>query len=91
MDNEMTEAQKEERFKAHFEKARKGVLKHIVEKGGALSMGEMHDYSLNKYLIQHQKFSEMMEALVDNNLITYDYETQLATITEAGKNFIQSQ
>ena len=86
---ELTEAQKEEKFKAHFERAKKGVLKHVLEKGGSLEMGEMHDYSLNKYFIQHQRFSEMMEFFVDNNFVTYDPETRIATITDAGMGFIK--
>ena len=56
---------------------------------GTLAMAEMHDYSLNKYFIQHQRFSQMMETFVDENLIEYDDLTQTSTITEKGKEFIK--
>jgi len=52
-------------------------------------MGEMHDYSLNKYFIQHQRFSQMMETFVEEHLIEYDNVTQISTITEKGKEFIK--
>ena len=73
---------------AFLEKARKGVLKHLAEKGGKLPMSEMHDYSLNRYLIQHQSFSKMMETFVDEGLVDFDWSTMEATITDVGKNFI---
>ena len=52
-------------------------------------MGEMHEYSLNTYFIQHQRFSQMMETFVGEKLIEYDDETQISTITEEGKKFIK--
>ncbi len=89
MTNQTDEQEKEAKFKEFFERARKGVLKYLEDKGGSLSMEEMHDCSLKKYLIQHQKFSQMMESFVDEKLITYDAATQVSTITEAGKEFIK--
>ena len=89
MNEHNDEQEKEEKFKEFFETARKGVLKYLDEKGGTLAMGEMHDYSLNKYFIQHQRFSQMMETFVDESLIEYDGVTQNSTITEKGKEFIK--
>jgi len=86
MNDGMDEQEKEAKFTELFERARKGVLKYLDEKGGSLPMGEMHDYSLNKYFIQHQRFSQMMETFVNENLIEYDSLTQTATITEKGNN-----
>ena len=77
----------EDKQKEFFEKARKGVLKHLVDKGGTLSMDQMHEYSLNRYLIQHQSFSKMMETFVDEGLVDFDWTTMQATITDAGKSF----
>jgi len=88
--NEQTDQQdKEAKFQELFEKARKGVLKFLNEKGGSLPMGEMHEYSLNTYFIQHQRFSQMMEAFVGEDLIKYDEASQISTITEKGKEFIK--
>jgi len=89
MNNEITEEEKEAKFQALFERARKGVLKYLNEKGGSLPMGEMHEYSLNTYFIQHQRFSQMMETFVDEKLIDYDAASQNSTITEKGKEFIK--
>lgn len=73
--------------KALFEKARKGVIKFLCDKGGKVNMSEMHDFSMNRYLIQHQGFSRMMESFVDEGLVEYDSQTQDTTITEAGRRF----
>lgn len=78
----------DDKQKEFFEKARKGVLKHLAEKGGTLPMSEMHEHSLNRYLIQHQSFSKMMEGFVDEGLVAFDWGTMQATITDAGKDFI---
>ena len=48
----------------------------------------MHDFSLSKYLIQHQAFSQLMETLVDQGLIEFDFGSQTAAITESGLRFI---
>ena len=77
----------EAKQKALWEKARKGVLKYLMEKGGKLPLGEMHEYSLNNYFIQHQRFSNMMETFVDEGLVDFDQGTSEATITDAGRGF----
>ena len=82
--------EQEAKLKEFFERARKGVLKHLNEKGGLLSLGELHDYSLKTYLIQHQRFSQMMESFVNEDLVTYDEASNEACITEKGKQFITS-
>ncbi len=71
-----------------FERARKGVLKYLDEKGGTLSMSELHEYSMNKYLIQHQSFSRMMETFVDHELVIFDSFNQETVITDKGRAFI---
>ena len=60
----------EAKIKEFFERARKGVLKHLDTKGGSLSLGDLHDYCLKTYLIQHQRFSLMMESFVNEGLVT---------------------
>ena len=80
----------EEKQKALVERARKGVLQFLQDKGGELSLSEMHDFSLNKYLIQHQAFSQLMESLVNDGLVEFNHENYKATITDAGKVYITS-
>ena len=85
----MTEPVSEERQKAFFEKARKGVLTWLSKReGAAASLREMHDHSSERFLIAHQGFSKMMESFVDGGLVDYDVNTRTATLTEAGRQFI---
>jgi hypothetical protein len=79
----------DDKVKEFYERARKGVLKHLDEKGGLLSMSELHDYSLNKFLIQHQRFSIMMESYVNEGLVTFDEANSEVLITDKGKEFIK--
>ena len=76
---------KQEEF---FQKARLGVLKFLMDQGGTLNMGDLHDYSFKKYFIQHQGFSRLMESLVNEGLVTYDALTQDTTISDFGKKAI---
>jgi hypothetical protein len=85
----MTEPVSEERQKAFFEKARKGVLTWLSKRdGAAATLGEMHDHSSERYLVAHQGFSKMMESFVAEKLIDYDQGTMTATLTAAGRAFI---
>ena len=42
----MEDQDKEVKLKEFLERARKGVLKHLNDKGGLLSLGDLHEYSL---------------------------------------------
>ena len=59
-----------------------------MEKGGKLNMGELHEHSMTKYFIQHQRFSMMMETFVNEGLVDYDYATQVVTLSELGQQFL---
>lgn len=87
----MPEPVSEERQKAFLEKARKGMLTWLDKReGGTAPLGEMHDYSAERYLLAHQGFSKLMEGLVDDGLIAYDRATMIATLTDAGRRSITS-
>lgn len=88
MDEKTQNAQmdKQQQF---FERARKGVLQYLNDQGGKLNMSELHEYSLKKYLIQHQRFSQMMETFVGEALVEFDWGTQDVTLTDAGRIFLQ--
>lgn len=81
----------DDKQKAFFEKARRGVLKHLQEKGGRLPLAELHDYSMNKFLIQHQRFSEMMETFVNEKLVAYDFAADIAQLTDQGREFLSHE
>lgn len=85
----MAEPVSDERQKAYFERARKGVLSWLSQQpGAAASLGDMHEHSSGKFLIAHQGFSKMMESFVGEGLVEYDEATRTATLTEAGRRFI---
>ena len=86
MNEEELKLKKQQEF---WEKARRGVLQFLLDQGGKLNMEKMHDYSLNKFFIQHQRFSEMMESFVNEGLVTFDWENSEAAITEIGQQFIK--
>ena len=83
----MNDATKPDVRQAFFQRARKGVLKFVLDKGGKASLGEMHQHSESKFFIAHQNFSKMMESFVDEKLVDFDQASQIATLTEAGKTF----
>ena len=85
----MAEPVSDERQKAYFEKARKGVLTWLSKQdGAAATLGDMHEHSSGKFLIAHQGFSTMMESFVAEGLVDYDEATRTATLTDAGRRFI---
>ena len=87
----MAEPVSEDKQKAYFEKARKGMLAWLAQRGGAAAtLGDMHEHSSSRYLITHQGFSKLMESLVDEKLIDYDEGTRTATLTDAGRRSIAS-
>jgi len=63
--------------------ARRGLLAFLVKQGGSLPMRELHTHSLLFYQAGHQAFSELMEGLVGDGLVTFDDGT--FTITDAGR------
>ncbi len=89
MSGQTSEQEKEAKLQEFWERARKGVLKYLQGKGGSLSLGELHEYSMTTYFIQHQRFSLMMETFVQGDLVEYDDLTQKVTISGKGKEFIQ--
>lgn len=78
-----------EKQKELFERARKGVLQYLAAQGGSLPMADLHDYSAQKFFIQHQGFSRMMETFVDGQLVEYHPGNQQTTLTEKGREFIR--
>jgi hypothetical protein len=87
----MPEPVSEEKQKAYFEKARKGMLAWLAKQDGATAtLGDMHQHSSERYLITHQGFSKLMESLVDGKHVDYDEATGTATLTNAGRRLIES-
>lgn len=82
------EQAKQDKIAAHFEKARRGVLQQIADRGGTASMADLHDYSERRYFIAHQAFSRMMEGFVSEGLIDFDHRVGEATLSERGRAYL---
>lgn len=65
--------------------ARQGLMKFIAKKGGTIPMRELHTHSLVFYQAGHQAFSELMEGLVDEGLVTYDKSAAVFALTDKGR------
>ena len=78
----------EEKIQRHLLRTKKGLLKFIQKEGGTTDLAALHTHSETRFLIGHQKFSELMENMVDTELIHYDWDSQEAMITEKGVDFI---
>jgi hypothetical protein len=74
----------EEKAAKHLIKTRKALLQKLKEADGALTLGELHDYSERRYFIGHKKFSDLFEAMVDQGVVDWDPQSATATLTERG-------
>jgi hypothetical protein len=66
------------------EAARQGLMKFIAKKGGTIPMRELHTHSLVFYQAGHQAFSQLMEGLVADDLVSFDRDTASFSLTEKG-------
>ena len=78
----------EQRRLAHWEKTRTGVLGFVHEQGGRASLRDVHDYSERRYFIAHQSFSRLMEELTDGELLEFDFDSGMATLTTTGRELV---
>jgi hypothetical protein len=67
------------------ETARQGLMKFIAKKGGTIPMRELHTHSLVFYQAGHQAFSQLMEGLVADDLVSYDRDSASFSLTEKGR------
>jgi hypothetical protein len=70
--------------------ARQGLLQFIAKKGGTIPMRELHTHSLIFYQAGHQAFSQLMEGLVDDGLVTYDKAAAAFSLTDSGRAAIDA-
>lgn len=78
----------QEKIQRHLLRTKKGLLKFLQQEGGTTDLAALHTRSETRFLIGHQKFSELMEEMVDTDLVHYDWDNQEATITQKGIDFI---
>ncbi|MFZ5478663.1 MAG: hypothetical protein ACOZNI_17965, partial [Myxococcota bacterium] len=65
------------------ETRRKKLLAHLAEEGGQLEIGPLHEWSGLKLLATHKPFSDLMEGLTTDGLVTWD--GKVFTITDEGR------
>ena len=63
--------------------ARKGLLQFIAKKGGAIPIRDLHTHSLVFYQAGHQAFSQIMEGLEADGLVSF--AEGVFTLTEKGR------
>lgn len=81
----------EDKIQRHLLRTKKGLLKFLQKEGGSADLAALHTHSETRFLIGHQKFSELMESMVDTKLIQYNWDIQEATITQKGILFISPE
>ena len=81
----------EDKVARHRERTRKGLLKKTLESGGTIGLGELHEHSERRFFVGHKAFSDMMEDLVRENLLLFDWDAQEATITDTGREYLDSE
>lgn len=80
---------RQEKAAKHLLRTRKGVLKFVIDQGGTASLADMHQHSEMRYFVGHQKFSQMMEALISEGLLDYSHADGTGAITDAGRDYIR--
>lgn len=70
--------------------ARTGLMKFLAKKGGSLPMRELHTHSLVFYQAGHQAFSQLMEGLVADGLVTFDESTSTFSLSDKGRAAIDA-
>jgi hypothetical protein len=71
-----------------LETARAGILKFLEKKGGSVPIGLLHGHSKVAYQRAHQEFSQLMESLVGDDLVTFSDDT--FHLTEKGRGQVQA-
>jgi hypothetical protein len=69
----------------HMHRARQGLLKFIFDRGGSAQLNELHGFSEKKYFIAHQGFSRLMDGVVAEGLVEFDFISNTAMLTESGR------
>ena len=71
--------------------ARQGLLKFIAKQGDSIPMRDLHTHSLVFYQAGHQAFSQIMEGLVADELVTVDDDAGMFQLTDKGRASLENQ
>lgn len=76
-----------EKIRKHHLKTKAGMLRWLGEQGGSSHMGPMHDHSERRFFVAHRAFSNLMEELTNEGLVTYDSQDGMVVLTDAGRDW----
>ena len=83
--DEQNQVQKEDKILRHRRKAKLGLLRFVSEKEGVVDLATLHTHSEMRYFIGHKAFSDLMEEMVDEEFLKFDWEKSLAQLTDKGR------
>ena len=72
-----------------LERARLGVLKFVSDRGGSARLSDIHEFSEKKFFIAHQGFSRLMDGMVTEGLMDFDFTSNTAILTESGRGCVR--
>ena len=75
----------QEKQRLFIERARKGLVKFISDKGTPVDLDMIHDFTFQKFFIQHQALSRLIEGLIEDQLLAHNVETGEFILTDQGK------
>ena len=72
----------------HLAKTKKGLVQKVSDLGGSTTLPELHDYSEKKFFVGHKRFSDLMEEMIAEELISFSYEDSAITLGAKAKDFL---
>ena len=83
-DSQKEKNEKEDKLSRHRRKARLGLLRFVLQNERCVDLASLHKYSEMRYLIGHKAFSDLMEEMVEDGVLHFDWDENTAHLTEKG-------
>jgi hypothetical protein len=83
-------SEKDAKILKHRKRTKVALLKLTQKKGGTASLGDLHDLAEKRFFIAHKAFSDLMEEMVAEDIVHYDWSSQEATITQTGIELLET-
>ena len=83
--NQASTQDAQEKQRLFIERARKGVVKFVSEKNAPVDLDMLHDFTFQKFFIQHQALSRLIEGLIEDGLLAHNEEAGEFYLTDQGK------
>jgi hypothetical protein len=87
--NDLSEEEKKEQAAVkHMAKTKKGLIKKIMSQDGSMNLTDLHTYSEARYFVGHKRFSDLMEELIAEELVSYTYEDGIVSLGVNAQTFL---